>query len=64
MKRTVGIEARIQTDFEVEYWYEKDQEMPESEVEHVRECLEDGYRSGELNDSNENRGWWKTIHES
>jgi hypothetical protein len=35
--------------------------MPESEKEHVREMLEQGYVEGELNDSMENRGWWTRI---
>jgi len=47
----------------VQYWYRKDQEMPESEQEHVTYMIEQGYLQGELNclmpDGNtENRGWW------
>lgn len=56
--RTIEIEAGIPKDYTISYYYEKDQEMPESEQEHVKDMLEDGYTSGELNDSNENRGWW------
>jgi len=57
--RTIEIEARKPQDFIVEYWYDKDQQMPESEQEHVTQCIEEGYVEGELNDLNENRGWWK-----
>ena len=58
-ENTIMIEAHIPMDVNISYWYDKPQEMPESEQEHVIECLEDGYVEGELNDSNENRGWWK-----
>ena len=43
----------------ISYWYETDQEMSESEQEHVNDMIQDGYNQGELNDNNENRGWWK-----
>jgi hypothetical protein len=32
--------------------------MPESEQEHVKEMIIKGYSSGELEDANENGGWW------
>jgi len=60
-ERTIEIEANLPTDFKITYWYDKPQEMPESEIEHVREMLEQGYVEGELNDLNENRGWWRII---
>ena len=41
----------------IDYWYEKDQEMPEYEQEHIRIMIAKGYSAGELND-NENSGWW------
>lgn len=57
----IELEARIPHDVKISYWYAKPQEMPESEREHVIEMLEQGYVEGELNDSNENRGWWKIV---
>lgn len=42
----------------ISYWYRKDQEMPESEQEHVQKMIIEGCSQGELNDNNENRGWW------
>jgi len=60
-EKTIELEAKLPTDFEIAYWYHKPQEMPESEQEHVIEMLEDGYVEGELNDLNENRGWWHII---
>jgi len=59
--RTIEIEASVPKYCTISYYYEKDQEMPESEREHVKEMLEEGYTSGELNDSNENRGWWNLV---
>lgn len=59
IERTILIEAPV--DVTIEYWYDKPQEMPESEQEHVTKMLEQGYVEGELNDQNENRGWWKKI---
>jgi hypothetical protein len=58
---TIELTANLPTDFIIEYWYDKPQDMPESEREHVIEVLEQGYVEGELNDCNENRGWWKII---
>lgn len=53
---------------EICYWYDDDQEMPESEQEHVQNMIIQGYSSGELNclmpDGNtENRGWWSVLKE-
>ena len=45
----------------ISYYYDKDQEMPESEQAHVQEMIIDGYTAGELNDVNENRGWWSIV---
>ena len=47
----------------ITYWYEEDQEMPESEIEHIEEMIKEGYSGGELNclmpaGNTENRGWW------
>lgn len=61
MPKTIELEAKIPTDVTISYWYEKSQEMPESEQEHVIEMLEQGYVEGELYDMNENRGWWNII---
>ena len=58
---TIELKAKIPTDVVISYRYDKPQEMPESEQEHVIEMLEQGYAEGELNDSNENRGWWRKI---
>jgi len=60
-EKTIELEAKLPTDFTIAYWYDKTQEMPESEQEHVKEMLEQGYVEGELNDLNENRGWWRII---
>lgn len=58
---TIELEANLPTDFVISYWYDKKQQMPEYEQEHVIEMLEQGYIEGELNDSNENRGYWKIV---
>lgn len=58
-RRTIEIEAPV--DVTISYWYEKPQDMPESEQDHVRRMLEQGYVEGELNDADSNRGWWKKI---
>ena len=60
-ERVIEVEAKIPMDVQISYWYQKDQEMPESEIEHVIECLGEGYVEGELNDLNENRGWWRKV---
>jgi hypothetical protein len=60
-EKTIEIEANRPTDFVIAYWYDKPQDMPESEQEHVKEMLEQGYVEGELNDANENRGWWRIV---
>jgi len=65
--RTIEIEASVPKDYIISYWYEKDQEMPESEQEHVKEFLEQGYTSGELlydENLNYNRGGWGVVKES
>jgi hypothetical protein len=57
----IEIEAAVPKDYEIEYWYERDQEMPISEQNHVKESLEEGFTSGELlydEKGNYNRGWW------
>ena len=46
----------------ISYWYDTEQEMPEHEQEHVKRMINKEFRSGELNDSTEekdNRGWWE-----
>lgn len=52
----------------IEWWYRDDyhkeiDELPESEEEHIKQSIIDGFHSGELNyyDENENnhRGWWE-----
>ena len=48
----------------IEYWYTEDQKMPDHEQEHVKQCIIDGFSSGQLVDvdhetDNENTGWWK-----
>ena len=49
----------------ISYYYDKDQEMPEHEEEHVKMLIIEEYNSGELNDDG-NYGWWsiKTNHET
>lgn len=53
---------------DVSYWYRDFDplEMPESEVEHVKEMIRDGYVCGELcyydNETEaESRGWWEIV---
>ncbi len=66
--RVIEIEARVPKDYQIEYWYERDQEMPESEQEHVKQLLEEGYISGQLlyQDEKEhlNQGWWDLKKEN
>jgi len=45
----------------ISYYYGNNQDMPEGEQDHVRDMIIDGYNQGELNDSNENRGWWHIV---
>ncbi len=61
--KVIKIEASPPRNFQIEYWYDRDQEMPESERQHVKEMIEFGYIEGEINDD-ENRGWWKILEES
>ena len=42
----------------ISYYYDNDQDMPEVEQEHVEQMIIEGYNQGDLNDMNENRGWW------
>ncbi|MDP2727326.1 MAG: hypothetical protein Q8P59_07255 [Dehalococcoidia bacterium] len=58
--RTIGIEAGIPKTYQIEYWYENRQEMPEHEQQHVQEQLEDGIIMGQLVDEN-STGWWKLV---
>ena len=64
-ERTITIEASVPKDYKIEYWYDRDQEMPESEQEHVKEMIEQGYVEGQLiyvdPKDRGNNGWWK-IH--
>ena len=46
------------------YWYENDQEMPDHEEEHVKNCIIEGYSSGQLvcvdhETEKETIGWWE-----
>lgn len=49
----------------IEYFYDTEQEMPESEREHVKRSIIDGYREGQLvymmPDGSSNIGWWKIV---
>lgn len=48
----------------ISYWYDNDQEMPESEQDYVKHMIEEGYNEGELNcvvGDEEVRGWWKIV---
>ena len=41
--------------------------MPGHEQEHVKQMINYGYSSGELNDeteTEENRGWWEIVNNS
>lgn len=46
------------------YFY-YDLELPESEEEHIEQMIRDGFRCGELNhydiDKGDNRGWWEIV---
>jgi hypothetical protein len=49
---------------EISYYYDNDQKMPEIEEEHVKEMINNGFSSGELNfydhkTDQEIRGWWE-----
>lgn len=62
-KKEVTREIEI-LNHQIKYSYDIDQEMSDSEQEHVTYMIEQGYTSGELNyvmsDGNtENRGWWE-----
>ena len=43
----------------IDYWYENEQKMPDTEQEQVLYMIEQGYSEGELNDEAGGRGWWK-----
>jgi len=49
----------------VKYYYNNDMDMPESEEEHVKNMIIEGYNQGELNtigeDGDETRGWWQIF---
>lgn len=48
--------------YRVRYWIEDDSKMDESDIEHVRILIDDGYEEGELcHGENEVRGWWNRI---
>ena len=51
----------------IEYWYQKDQEMPDHEQDHVKQMIIDGYCQGQLvdtgiNGESANIGWWSIVH--
>lgn len=64
MKRTVEI-----LQHNIEYWYKKDQEMPDHEQDHVKEMIIEGFCEGQLVDNDKtdsagdgsNIGWWKIV---
>lgn len=50
----------------IKYWYTDEQEMPDYEQEHIKQCIVDGLSSGQLVDSGidgeaENVGWWEIV---
>ena len=48
----------------ISYWYDNGQDISESEQEHIEYMICQGYREGELNDSNDEediRGYWKIV---
>ena len=45
---------------EISYYYDKSQEMPNTDQEHIIYMIQEGYSSGELND-NGNYGWWHIV---
>ena len=49
-----------------EYFEWEGTEVPDSEIEHVQEMINQGYVEGELNyldtdGDTEHRGWWKIV---
>lgn len=45
----------------IAYWYDtpvEPDEMSVCDIEHIEECIKQGYIEGELNDDG-NRGWWR-----
>lgn len=54
----------------IDYWFEPETELCDTDIEHIEECIKGGYKEGELyqtlqNEKNEEtgeaRGWWKII---
>ena len=46
---------------QISYYYDRNQDMPEHEQEHVKHMIIEGYTQGELNDAGEHRGWWHIV---
>ena len=57
------IEASIITEFTISYWYDNGQELTDSDKSHIKECLEDGFTSGELTGGEGHRGWWDSTND-
>jgi len=59
------IRASVPRDYQISFWYESGRtEMPESEQEHIKELLEEGYTSGQLvyqDGEDTDTGWWDLI---
>ncbi len=66
--KIVLIEAAIPKDYNVEFWYKPElEEMPESEQEHVKALLQQGYNQGQLiyqdAEGKEYEGWWNLLED-
>lgn len=50
---------------DVYYHYENEEELSESEEEHIKGMITQGFNAGELNhigeNDEENNGWWKIV---
>lgn len=50
----------------ISYYYDNDMDMPESDIKHVKQMINEGYIEGELccipdNEENEVYGYWSII---
>jgi len=66
MRAETPIKTEIILQHTIEYWFDNDSlELNDIDIEHIKECIEDGYNQGELNQlvngkhgDEEVRGWW------
>lgn len=49
----------------INWWLDDDSvaELDEDDTYHIKKCIEDGYREGDLNHGQKQiRGWWKIMN--